>query len=415
MKILFICPRLPYPPIKGDRLRAYYQIRELSKNHKITLISFSEDKESIEDPKVMKKFCEKIIIIPHNRSIAIGNIVYHLFTSLPLQCAFYQAQKMKEAITKELKEHNFDIIHIQLARMMPYVMCFKPSGINIPILLDFIDSLSLNMYNRLNREGPLLKPFFFYEWYKMKKYEKKLAYFFDCAIITSWVDRQILPYSKKVEVVPIGVDFERFSYTPITNREPSTIIFSGNMNYFPNVDAILFFSRYIYLKIKRAIPEVKFRIVGANPSSKILKIGRFDKSIEIVGFVENVAQYLNKATIAIAPILSGSGIQTKVLEALATGTPVVATTLATQAIAVRPQQDIIIADSPDHFASAIISLFKNSELRQRLSINGRKLIEEKYSWSGIARRLEEIYQKTINTFNRNISARNNFFKFSASQ
>jgi len=400
LRILFICSRSPYPPIKGDRLRAYYQIRELSKIHRLTLISFSEDTEYIENQKILKEFCEKVIIVPHNKLTAEKNIMDNIATFLPAQCAYYQSRRMAEAITKELSNNTYNIVHIQLARMMPYAVLIRHLPADIPIFVDFIDSLSLNIYNRLVRENIFLKPLFFYEWYKITKYEMGLEPYFDEAIITSPVDRDILPYKEKVKVLPNGVDLERFPYSSTKQRNPFTIIFSGNMGYFPNVDAVLFFSNYIYSKIKMCIPEVKFQIVGTHPSSKIRKIESLARGIEVVGFTKNVAEYLVKATIAVAPMLSGSGIQNKVLEALATGTPVVATSIAAKALETKPDRDIIIANEPEQFAKTVINLLKNPGLRQYLSINGRKLVEEKYSWSLICHRLEDIYRETIDTFKK---------------
>ncbi|MEO0136079.1 MAG: glycosyltransferase [candidate division WOR-3 bacterium] len=394
-KILFVCPRIPHPPIKGDSLRAFYQIRELSKYHKLTLLTFSEDPVEEESFEVLKQMCEKVIIIKHRKIEAIKNIIKSIFSCLPLQCAYYQSEDMRTKIADVLSTNHFDIIHIQLIRMAPYVFSFK-SQLGIPVILDFVDALSLNMYKRLLREDYWLKIFFFYEWYKTKKYENRLKYCFAKAIITSPFDSKILSLNDDwLEVIPNGVDLDRFPYYPRKFHEPHTIIFSGNMNYFPNVDAVLFFYYNIYPKIKKLIPEVRFKIVGVNPAPAILRLTTHDKDVLITGYVKNIAEHIGSAAVAVAPMLSGSGIQNKILEAMAVGTPVVATKLATNAIKVTPNKDILLANTPEDFADCVVKLLRDESFWQKLSLNARNLVESEYTWQKVTSKLEAVYAKAV--------------------
>jgi len=334
-------------------------------------------------------------MVPQKKSDTLRNILTHLFSSLPLQCAYYQSPKMKMHSAREVWRKEYDIVHLQLARMMPYAIQWK----HAPVIVDFVDTLSLNMRRRLEREKLVLKPLLFYEWYKMKSYEAKLDDHFNGAVISSPVDRDALPYGESVEVVPNGVDVDYFRYFSTSQREPRTIIFTGNMGYFPNVDAVTYFCREIYPQVKRDFPEVKFRIVGYSPKTVVSKLSKFNKSIEVTGFVDNIANELGKASIAVAPMQSGSGVQNKILEAMATGTPVVASQLATRAIDLEADRDIIIADCPVEFARAVVRLLNDRVLRHALGLNGRKLVEQKYSWPRVVRKLENIYQETIENFN----------------
>jgi glycosyltransferase involved in cell wall biosynthesis len=337
-------------------------MKELSRKHKITLLAFSDDSELDETQSVLKKFCERILIIRHERLIANRNLASHIFTSLPFQCAYYLSRKMRDHLIRECSKGKYDILHVQLSRMMPYV---TQRG-NIPIFVDFVDALSLNMRKRLDRERLFLKPLFFCEWYKMKRYEVNLEPFFDGAIISSPFDRKILPYAHKIKVLPNGVDLDFFQLSPTAQREPDTIIFTGNMNYFPNIDAVIFFSRYIYPTIKKIIPQVKFKIVGANPAPVVSKLSTPDRSIEVIGSVESIVNHIAKAAIAVAPMLSGSGIQNKVLEAMAVGIPVVATDMAIRAIDAKPGRDLLVANDPSKFAEAVTKLLTDSTFRHNL-------------------------------------------------
>ncbi len=400
MNILYICPRLPYPPIKGDIHRTYYQIKELSKRHQITLITYGEVSTDEVVPEKLRSFCEDLAIIKRPKSSIFKNLFSSIFTSLPMQCAYYQSGQIKNAIKSFLTSKKFDIIHVQLTRMAPYIRQAGIRAVGVPVVLDFIDTLSMNMEKRLHRELFLLKPFIFYEWGKIKKYENSLTDVFDRGIITSPVDRDLLPYPEKVDVLPSGVDLEKFRFSPITKREPMTIISTGNLNYFPNIDAILFFTKKIYPAIKRSLPQIKLKIVGYSPPSIIKQLGSQSGRIEVLGSVDNMSDHLGRATVAVCPMLSGSGIKIKVLEALATGTPTVAMGLSTQAIEVTPDRDIVIRDGPDDFARAVVDLIHNPAQRESLGINGRELIEKKYSWPMIVQKLETIYQQTIDQFKK---------------
>ncbi len=158
-----------------------------------------------------------------------------------------------------------------------------------------------------------------------------------------------------------------------------------------------FFYHSVYAKVKKSIPQVQFKIVGANPSPTILKLGSHDTSVSITGYVENLAEHLSAATVAIAPMLSGSGIQNKILEAMAAGTPVVATKMAINAIEVTPNRDILLGNTATEFANCVINLLKNESLRKKISLNARKLVENDYSWKAIVRKLESIYENAIET------------------
>lgn len=401
LKILFLCPRIPYPPIKGDKLRAYYQISELSRNHRVTLMTFTEECENAHDLKVLNEVCEHVVVIHHKKYMGLRSAISHVLDSLPLQCGYYSSSEMERLLFQMMSSENYDIVHVQLARMVQYISKAKLVSKRIPAVVDFVDALSLNMKKRLEREQLVVKPFFFYEWLKMKSYEAGLEDYFDCAVISSPVDRMTLPYASRLKVLPNGVNLDYFRFENESGRDPDTIIFTGNMGYFPNIDAVMHFARYSFPRIKRKLPRVKFKIVGNCPPSVALRIRSQFKEVEVIGYVTNVYEHLSRATIAVAPMLSGSGIQNKVLEAMATGTPLVATRLATQAIDARPDHDILIADGPSDFARAVVKLFNDQSLRCRLGINGRKLTERKYSWASIGLDLENIYQEAIEYFHKN--------------
>ncbi len=392
MKILFITPRFPYPPYKGDKLRAYHQIKYLSRRHSVTLCSFIESKEELSYIGEFKKYCESIETILLKPYSSYLNAFFYAFSRFPLQVGYYYSKKMKKKIDELLgKERLFDIIHTQLVRMIPYIKDYQKT----PKVLDMVDTLSLNMKRRLEREKLPMKLLLRLEYIKLQKYEADAHRAFDKVIVCSESDKRFLRYKGNVSVCPNGVDTDLFYFSESTGGPSLNLCFLGNMGYFPNVDAVLFFVKKIFPLVKKKISNVKFYIVGINPAACIRNLARKYKDIMVTGFVEDVRSYLKKATVAVYPIRSGSGIQNKVLEAMASGTPVVATQYALEGIQVNPEEHVIMADEPGEFAYRVVELLSDAGLRRCLATNARRLVEDIYDWDIYGRELERIYASAI--------------------
>lgn len=393
MKILFITPRFPYPLIKGDKLRAYYQIKHLSKRNEIILLSFVEKEEEKFIPEI-KKYCYRIETVTLNHISSYLQMIFHFFSHIPFQVSYYKSLKMQKKIDVILEEEKPDIIHVQLIRIAPYLLDFN----KVPKVVDMIDTLSLNMKYRFKYEKIFLKLLFFIEWKKTKKYEKEIYTRFNTTIVVSQIDKDAIdPNYNNIVVNSNGVDVNYFSFVPFENREPDTLIFLGNMNYFPNIDAVSFFLKKIYPIIKKENPEVKFIICGTNPKSSILMLSASDKSIIVTGFIEDIRVYLNKSTILVCPIRCGSGIQNKILEAMSVGLPVITTEQVVNAINAKPYEEIIVSsEDPNEFANKTLQLLRDRSFQKKLSINGRRLMEKEYNWERSVKDLEQIYEKAIN-------------------
>lgn len=399
MKVVFVTPRLPYPPLKGNSLRAYHQIRTLANSNEIALISFIEDEEQLKWIPELAKHCYRIETVLLTRLRSLFNVAIRAASEVPYQCIYFWSQEMQNKINEVIRAEKPEVVHVQLARMAQY---FKEMN-TVPKVLDLIDALSLNLSRRLEREDWLWKPAVYLEWRKFEKYERRACGIFDRVVVSSGVDKEWLGLGDNCSVVANGVDAEYFSYSPISNRQPRTIIFTGKMGYFPNVDAAVYFSRSIYPMVKAALPEVELQLVGADPSKKIIKLAQENPTIKVTGFVEDIRDYLGSATIAVCPMKSGSGIQNKALEALAMGTPVVASPQAVAALETVEDEHVLLAETPEEFSSQIVRLLKDPSLRERLSRAGRRLVEERYTWQTSADRLEEVYLGSIPSQEKNFS------------
>lgn len=388
MKILFITPRFPYPPLKGDQAVPYHRLRILNRRHEITLLSLYDKEDEIAGLDNLKPFCKAIhtVRLPQWRSV-MNVALKGPFTSLPLQALYYWFNAFKKRIDELLAENSFDLIHAYMLRVAPYL-----SDVSAPKVLELIDSMQLNLERRVAMERIPKRWLFQEELRRIVHYERNIGDYFDQMIVVSEKDRALIP-NKKVRVIPNGVDTELFKPQSKESKEPA-IVFSGNMGYFPNESAVIWFVEKCFRRIKKEIPDAKLVIAGNNPSSKIKKLGD-NLSIFVTGFVESMVDELNKAQVAIAPMQSGSGMQFKILEAMSCNLPVVTTTLGLGDIKARPGEEICVADTAEDFAETVVTLIKSPEMADRIGRKAREFVMHNHSWENAASQVEEIYSRLL--------------------
>jgi glycosyltransferase involved in cell wall biosynthesis len=255
-------------------------------------------------------------------------------------------------------------------------------------VLDFTDSISLFLRRMLRCSKFYLKPFIFREWLAIKRYESLIAAEFDECWVVSPVDKGALgKLPVPIKIIPNGVEPQYFRLTPTTDNDPN-ILFVGYMGM-ESIDAVMYFLNKIFPLIHASIPHVKFYIVGANPPSSILKLAQ-NPNIVVTGFVENLLEYYSKASVVVAPMRFVAGVQNKVLEAMAAGVPVVASSLANAGIGGIHAEHLFVADEPVQFAEYVIYLLQNLKVRARIGSNARAFIKERFSWHAVVKRVDEI-------------------------
>ncbi len=395
MKILFLTSRLPYPPFQGDKLRIFNQIKQLSKNgHDITLISFFASKDEVQHVPKLREYCSEVEVIYHPTWKSVLNCFYNIFSYTPFQVAYYSSAKFKSQINNQLKSKHFDIIHVHLLRMAQYVKNY--SG-GIPRILDLTDAGSLYFERFLNVNKRILYKFLLrIELARLKKYEKYLEVFEKCLVCSS-VDREFLlqhATKAKIDVLYNGIDLKYFNKN---NNEikpsPFSIIFTGNMSYFPNADGIFYFVKDIFPLIEQKLPNVNLYIVGKNPPQKVCKLAQ--NNIIITGFVPDIRDYYIRSRVAIAPIRFGAGTLNKILEPIALGVPVVATSIGVEGLLLKDGTDLLVADSANDFANAVIAILMDDVLHRRLSENAMNIVRSLYDSQMIATQLEFYYKEVI--------------------
>ena len=389
MKLLYLTARMPYPPIRGDALVPFHRLKRLSRKHEITLLTFYESEKELDYLEKIEPFCSKIITVKHSRWTGLFNMmVSGLFNRLPFQVLYYKSRTFKAALDDLLADGEFDLLHVHMLRMAEFGLPYK-----IPKVLEMIDSMDLNIQRRVSQESFPLSWLLGLELRRLRRYEAPTVRRYGRGVVVSALDRRHIGVDNVVDI-PLGVDLQRFRPVPqLTARK--TIVFTGSMFYFPNENAILWFMKYCFPEIKRRVPEVELVIAGKDPGPAVLQLGDME-GVTVTGFVEDMEQTLHQARVSIAPMQSGSGMQFKILDAMACGIPVVATQLGVGAIQAEHGRDLLVADRPQEFIDACVRLLEDDDLAEALRESGRRLVERVYTWEANVERIEGIYEAMSN-------------------
>lgn len=383
-KIFFLTSRIPFPLEKGDKLRAYHQMRHLSQRHDIHLCVVSNQKLTAEAEQELNKFCSSINTYESKKTSIILNMIVSFFTGLPFQVGYFFNSGAHYFVKKTLEKVQADHIFVQLLRTAEFV-----KQVNLPKTIDYMDSFSMGMQRRKEKSSGLKKLAFHIENKRLKRYEESIFPYFDQHFIISQQDKESFefPAAKKINVIPNGVDHEFFA--PDKNVEKKyDLIFTGNMSYPPNVSAVEFIAQKILPLIWKQRPECNFIIAGANPSSKVKALSS-DK-IKVTGWVDDIRTCYNEGKICVTPLNIGTGLQNKLLEAMSMELPCVCSQLANNALAAENGKEIVIANRADDYAENIINLLNDPEKRKSLASNGKKFIVKNYHWESIIAKMEKL-------------------------
>ena len=386
MRILFLTARFPWPLLRGDQLRAYHQLRLLAPRHRLTLVCFHDAPVPPEGAAAISTFCERVVTVPlGTASMGLG-LLRGTLSPLPFQVSLYRHPRMRRALERVLEEQAFDLAHAQLVRTAPCV-----EGFPAPRFVDLVDALSLGMRRRsLQHRGPL-RWLTALEAKRLLRYERRICSSVEGASVVSSVERDAIGTTAEVGVVPNGVDLGEFPFGR-DGRNPATVVFTGNMGYFPNANAACWFGERVHPLVRRSVPEARFLVIGARPAARVRRLARADPSVSVLGFVEDLRPHLRSATVAVAPMQAGAGQQFKMIEAMASGTPVVATPVAAGAFEAKGGGALLVAGTPEAFAGAVVSILRDPGRAGRLTAQARGFVESRHTWEQSTARLEELYE-----------------------
>ena len=384
-KILIIVSRFPYPLEKGDKLRAFHQIKELAKEFDVTLFSLSDKPVKDEHREIVKKICSELYIHELKPLARYFNMMKALFSSLPIQTGYFFSKKAKSKIKSLVKENNYKHIYCQLIRTAEYVKNIHDT----PKTLDYMDALSSGILRRVDRQPFYSKWLFKMEANRLLKYEQSIFDFFEHRTIISDQDRQLIahPDREKILCVPNGID-ESF-FENVERTEKFDFVFVGNMSYPPNVDAVV----YIVNEILPGFKDSTLLVSGATPHSSIVKLANSNSNVELTGWVDDIRESYANGKIFLAPMMIGTGMQNKLLEAMALKTPCITTDLANNAIEAKPDSQILVGNSKQEILDKIELLLNDSELREKIAIGGHSYVRDKFSWSKSTEELIDLIKR----------------------
>ncbi|MFZ5917064.1 MAG: glycosyltransferase [Chloroflexota bacterium] len=395
MRILFLSP---YPP-SLIRVRPFNWIKHLvARGHQITLLTLVGSAQETRDLQEVARYCQRVESVPFPRWRPPLNLLLALPRfSLPLQAAFTHSPAMQRRIRQILEQESFDVVHIEHLRGSTYAGAISGT----PTVWDSVDCISL-LFERTLKSGPTLSSRLMAraDLARTRRYEGRQVGRHAATLVTSPEDRDTLenlvqhwgdPASGQIVVLPNGVDLAYFAPLELP-RQPDRVIFSGKMSYHANVAAALYLGQEIMPRVWRKRPDVRLQIVGKDPAPAVRALAA-DPRIMVTGYVPDMRPFLASAAVAAVPLRYAVGIQNKVLEAMAMGTPVVTTPQTRTALLAHEEEHFLIGKDSDDFARQVIRLLNDRELAVRIGQAGRHYVEAHHDWHHLAAQLEQVYRR----------------------
>ena len=400
MKILFLAHRTPYPPNKGEKIRAFHFLSTLAKSHDVTLIYWVDDRQDLEHSQRLQSLCRgKVLPIRLNRPLAICRAALSLLRGRSFTEGFYGSRLYQRALDNALRDGCYDAVFVFSSAVAKYA---ERLDAKIKIV-DFVDVDS-------DKWGQLaaVSAFPFSYLYRIEK--ERLARFE--IGVSKWASRSLFISKVEAELfkknggtgaidfLPNGTDLDLrrlpLEQTPfhvagarLVQPRGARLIFVGTMDYLPNIDAVRYFAQEVFPLVRREDPEAVFEIVGRGPTNAVMRLNKID-GVKVVGEVSDIRSHLVQADVSVAPMRIARGVQNKVLEAMALGVPVVATPVAIEGIEVRNEEEVLIGRDPEEIAAQIFRFLRDIELRKSVTKKAWTRMHQLYNWDSIGASLERL-------------------------
>lgn len=383
MKLLILLSRFPYPLEKGDKLRAYHQIRQLSKKHTIYLHCLSDEKVREAWKAEVSQYCQELHVHELNRLKIYANTALQFFTDQPYQVGYFYQRSIQKKISKNIREVQPDHIYCQLIRTAEYVKHFH----GIKKTIDYMDALGKGMLRRADIASGIKKRLLASEGRRLSAYENRIFDYFDGHTIISEQDRAYIghPDNDQITLIENGISNDFFEFESTLEKDHD-IVFNGNMSYPPNVEC----AEFLVDKIKPLLRNSAILLSGASPSDRVKKLATTE-GVTVTGWVDDIRHSYCRGKVFAAPLFIGTGLQNKLLEAMALKLPCITTPLANNALGAVDNESILIAKSAEEFALKITELIENPERAKQLAENGHQFVKSRYNWEDTTARLEHIF------------------------
>lgn len=377
-RILFISHRIPYPPDKGDKIRSFNEIKYLSKNNLLDILTFVDNPKDYQYENQLKKYCNKLYIYPIKKLFHGFKAAYFFVIGKTLSEGYYFSRKIQKKVNELLSSNNYELVFCYSSQIAQYII-----NKNIPKLIDFcdVDSLKWKQYSerKIFPYNLILK----IESERLARREKEIYNQFSLSLFSTNTEVKIFnpPENNHIYVLPNGVDYEYFK--PQTIKKENSLIFVGTMNYFANVDAVLWFSKNVFPRILNKYPEMKFYIVGRNPDSRLIALAQNNINIIVTGYVEDIRPYIARSKLAVMPLRIARGIQNKILEAMAMEIPVVMPRNILNTFENLEESTVLVYDNENSMVDVIVNSVDDNPLLERVGRKSREYVIKNHDWNAI--------------------------------
>ena len=385
---------------RGGRIRTYNILKELYQTDAVTYLGFDGQMPGEEPLKRVSEYCTRAIAVTH-RETERGQIAFftelagNLFSSLPYSVAKLRSGEIEDICQTELTRSDLDYLVCDFV----HAAVNMPRGIPVPSIL-FQHNVEAVIWERLYQQqtNPLMGKYYEMQWRRMFNFERDACRRFDTVIAVSENDaaKMRADYGlHHVVAIPTAVDTDYFQPHPDVPRAPNTLVFTGSLDWTPNIDGLRWFVDLVLPVVARAVPNVKLKVVGRNPRSDLVAAIKGRSGVELVGRVPDVRPHVQGATASVVPLLVGGGTRMKIFESLALDTPVVSTTIGAEGLPLEPNYHILIADTPEDFARATIELLRNQAYSAAMGVRGGNYVREKFGAAAVAREFATICHATV--------------------
>ena len=393
MNLLFLSRWYPYPPDNGSKIRVFNLIKQLSKHHEITLLSFAQETISEERATEMTAYCRSVRTVPRREfSPSRMKALFGLLSTRPRSLFDTHSLAMQALVEEESRINPFDIIIASQIESTEYAFPAKET----PRVFEEVE-LSV-IYEQFAGQRSLVYKFRYgLTWWKLARFLANMLHNFEGCTVVSEQERDLVtridPEYDSVRVVPNGVDVER-NTGKFGSPKLNTLIYSGALTYRANFDAMKFFLGDIFPLVKASCPEVSLQITGRHDGVPVDRLS-LGNGARLTGYLDDIRPAIAQSWACVIPLRVGGGSRLKILEAMALGTPVISTLKGAEGLGVTHNQNILIADTPHEFAQAVLRLLRDKDLRARLSRNARELVEKNYSWDQSGAKLEQFLCEVV--------------------
>lgn len=382
MNILFITPS---PPSRFQRIRSLNLIKYLCRYHTVYLVSMTQQR--VNETEELGRYCGEVRFVYQPKVRSLGNCVRWLGTRRPLEVAYCHSARMTQVVKTIVRQYSIDVIYIKRLRSAQWV----PREVEIPTILDTTDAMSL-YYERAKRGVAWCrKPLFYTEAWRYKDYERRLLRRFRNWAVCSEVDMAYLsglaPETTRLWLIPNGVDTEIFA-PDASEPERNTLLLSGLMDKFVNVQAVEYFIKHIFPRIIEVVPDAQVYVVGPRPVGAVR--GLHGGNVYVTGEVRDIREYIARSQIIVCPIKTGVGTRNKILQAWAMGRPVVTTSEGLEGLRGSDGDEVSVANGSREFAEKTIDLLQDAERRRHLVAKGLAMVREKYAMNVIINQVNDL-------------------------